>query len=176
MAIPPSFWPAHDTAWRLASDLIGVINAELTKPLASGITKLERHNQLQRRLADLGDLLGYVSQIEVETGHRRFARSGRFDVVWTPVDGGLPIIFEIDSCWRHESLLKLGRVGEEALKLWIYYGYRPMPLEPVDPGFRRLNILRIEPWRLGVKDGRRVNHLAPGPWPAPLYPTRASRS
>lgn len=82
----------------------------------------------------------------------------------------MPIVFEIDSCWRHESLLKLGRVGEDALKLWIYYGQRPRPLEPTEPGFRRLNILRIEPWRLGVRDGRRVVELAPGPWPELLFP------
>ncbi len=170
MPIPPSYWPAHDPAWQLADDLVAVINAELTKPLPGGISKLQRHNHLQKRLAELGGYLGYDSRIEVETGYRRFERSGRFDVVWTPRNEGLPIIFEIDSCWRHESLLKLGRVGEEANKLWIYYGQRPMPLEPTEPGFRRLNILRIEPWRLGVKDGRRVVPLAPGPWPEALYP------
>ena len=173
MAIPPSYWPAHDISWRLASDLIGIINAELTKDLPRGISKLERHDLLQRRLAHLGEYLGYSAAVEVATGYRRFVLSGRFDVVWTPHDGGLPIIFEIDSCWRHESLLKLGRVGEDALKLWIYYGYRPMPLEPTEPGFRRLNILRIEPWRLGVKDGRRVVALTPGPWPEALFPRRA---
>ena len=128
MATPPSFWPAPDAAWRLDSDLVAVINTELTKPLHSGISKLERHNLLQKRLADLGAHLGYNSQIEVETGHRKFKRSGRFDVVWTCRGEGLPIIFEIDSCWRQESLLKLGRVGEEALKLWVYYGQRPFPL------------------------------------------------
>jgi len=125
-------------------------------------------------LTELGDRLGYTAQIEVKTGHRRFERSGRFDVVWTPRDDGLPIIFEIDSCWRHESLLKLGRVSEQALKLWVYYGQRPMPLEPAEPGFRRLNILRIEPWRLGVKDGRRVVALSPGPWPEVLFPRHVS--
>lgn len=174
MATPPSFWPAPDTTWRLEPDLVGVINGELTKPLPSGISKLERHNLLQRRLSDLGAHLGNASRTEVKTGHRKFVQSGRFDVVWTPRGEGLPIIFEIDSCWRHESLLKLGRVGEEALKLWIYYGQRPFPLEPVEPGFRRLNILRIEPWRLGVQDGRRMVSLAPGPWPEALNPRRAS--
>ena len=174
MATPPSFWPAPDAAWRLDSDLVAVINTELTKPLHSGISKLERHNLLQKRLADLGAHLGYNSQIEVETGHRKFKRSGRFDVVWTCRGEGLPIIFEIDSCWRHESLLKLGRVGEEALKLWIYYGQRPFPQEPVEPGFRRLNILRIEPWRLGVQDGRRMVSQSPGRWTEALYPRQAS--
>lgn len=173
MATPPSFWPAPDSSWRIASDLVNVINGELTKPLPSGISKLERHNLLQRRLADLGAHLGHASRTEVETGHRKFKQSGRFDVVWTPGSGSLPIIFEIDSCWRHESLLKLGRVGEEALKLWIYYGQRPFPLEPVEPGLRRLNILRIEPWRLGVQDGHRAVSLAPGPWPEALHPRQA---
>ena len=174
MATPPSFWPAPDTPWQLASDLVAVINAELTKPVPRGISKLDRHNLLQRRLADLGGHLGYASKIEVQTGCRKLKRSGRFDVVWTPLGKGLPIIFEIDSCWRSESLLKLGRVDEDALKLWIYYGQRPFPLEPVEPGFRRLNILRIEPWRLGVKDGGRVVSLEPGRWSEALYPRRVT--
>ena len=110
----------------------------------------------------------------MQTGCRKLKRSGRFDVVWTPLGKGLPIIFEIDSCWRSESLLKLGRVREDAFKLWIYYGQRPFPLEPVEPGFRRLNILRIEPWRLGVKDGGRVVSLEPGRWSEALYPRRVT--
>ncbi|MFN3513796.1 MAG: hypothetical protein ACK41C_12165 [Phenylobacterium sp.] len=171
---PPTFWPAADAAWRLDRSLIAAIHRELTRPLPKRITKLQRHDLLQRRLSELGDRFGYDSKIEVATGYRRRRYSGRFDVMWSPREGGsLPIVFEVDSCWRHESLLKLGRVSEEALKLWVYYGMRSAPPEPIEPGFRRLNILRIEPWLLGMKDSQRLRHLEPGPWPEVLYPRRA---
>lgn len=175
MSKPPTFWPASETQWRLPEELVFGIDGALSAPLPVGISKLARHNRLQHRLAELGEQLGFQSKLEVPTGYRRWTHSGRFDVVWTPIvaECPMPIVFEIDSCWRHESLLKLGRVGEDAFKLWIYYGQRPRPLEPTEPGFRRLNILRIEPWRLGVRDGRRVVELAPGPWPEPLFPRLA---
>jgi len=170
---PPSFWPAPDADWRLSAELIAAIDAALTAPLPRRISKLERHDRLQARLHALGPSFGYGSRTEVNTGYRRFIHAGRFDVVWDQLNGqDRPIVFEIDSCWRHESLLKLGRVGPECLKLWIYYGQRPFPLDPGEPGFRRLNILRIQPWRLGVKDGRRVRPLGPGPWPDALHPRR----
>jgi len=173
---PPCFWPAYETDSQLELDFIRLIDDELTRPLPKDISKLDRHNTLQRRLADLGGRLGYDPKIEVPTGHRRFVYSGRFDVAWSRPNGERPIIFEIDSCWRHESLLKLGRIGEEAQKLWIYYGHRPRPLEPNEPGFRRLNILRIGPWRLGVQGGRRQQTVAPGEWPEHLYPRLAEHS
>ena len=173
---PPSFWPAPQLDYRLPSNLIATIDQTLATRLPRGISKLERHNILQQRLHTLGADLDFTSRIEVSTGYRRFEVTGRFDAVWTPHEtDARPIIFEIDSCWRHESLLKLGRVGEEALKLWIYYGQRPFPLEPTEPGFRRLNILRLEPWRLGIKQGRQVRASAPGLWPEPLYPQRGGR-
>ena len=73
-----------------------------------------------------------------------------------------------------DLLLKLGRVGEEAQKLWIYYGQRPRPPEPTEPGLRRLNILKIGPWRLGVKEGRRQQVISPGQWPEALFPRMAN--
>lgn len=173
-ASPPCFWPAYEAGWRLNADLVHLIDEELTRPLPDGISKLQRHNTLQRRLAELGSRLGYGSAIEVATGYRRYVQTGRFDVAWTRPGGQPPIIFEIDSRWRHESLLKLGRVGEEAQKLWIYYGQRPRPPEPTEPGFRRLNILRIGPWRLGVKEGRRQQVISPGQWPEALFPRMAN--
>lgn len=171
---PPSYWPAPDSAWSLCPNLVALIDKTLAAPLPPNISKLDRHNALQERLRLLGEELEFVPTIEVATGYRKFKASGRFDVVWEPKDGSAKIIFEIDSCWRHESLLKLGRVGADALKLWIYYGQRPFPNKPDEPGFRRLNILKIQPHRLGVKDGRRVVDLAPGSWPEALYPRRAS--
>jgi hypothetical protein len=169
-ASPPCFWPACDAGWRLDADLVHLIDEELTRPLPDGISKIHRHNMLQRRLAELGSRLGYGSAIEVATGYRRFVQTGRFDVAWTRPDGQPPIIFEIDSCWRRESLVKLGRVGKEAQKLWIYYGQRPWPPEPTEPGFRRLNMLRIGPSRRGVNDGRRRPVISPGRWPEALFP------
>ncbi|HXG71402.1 hypothetical protein [Caulobacter segnis] len=177
---PINYWPAVDADFQLPWPLVHLIDRSLAAPLMPGITKEARHYMLQTRLHALGVGLGYQSQIEVCTGHRRFIAQGRFDVVWThdPAknDGFLekPIIFEIDSRWKHESALKLGRVGEEALKLWVYYGNRPAPPEPAEPGFRRLNILRIQPWRLGVKEARSVRLSTPGAWPDPLYPQMAS--
>jgi hypothetical protein len=111
-----------------------LIDKTLAAPLPPNISKLDRHNALQERLRLLGEELEFVPAIEVATGYRKFKASGRFDVVWEPKDGSAKIIFEIDSCWRHESLLKLGRVGANALKLWIYYGQRPFPNKPDEPG------------------------------------------
>jgi len=176
---PINYWPAADAQFRLPKPLITMIDQVLTAPLMPGITKEARHAVLQLRLHALGVCLGYQSRMEVGTGYRRFIFQGRFDVVWTldPAnDAGFlekPIIFEVDSHWKHESALKLGRVGEEAFKLWIYYGTRPAPPEPVEPGFRRLNILSIQPWRLGIKEARTVRRRDPGAWPDPLYPTMA---
>ncbi len=176
---PINYWPAADAQFRLPKPLITLIDQALTAPLRPGITKAARHAALQIRLHELGFGLGYHSRMEVGTGHRRFKFEGRFDVVWTPDpanDGDFvekPIIFEVDRHWKHESALKLGRVGEEALKLWIYYGTRPAPPEPVEPGFRRLNILSIQPWRLGIKETHTVRRRVPGAWPDLLYPTMA---
>ncbi|MFB2351872.1 hypothetical protein, partial [Priestia megaterium] len=76
-----------------------LIDEELTRPLPKGISKLQRHNTLQRRLAELGRRLGDSSASEVATGYRRYVQTGRFDVAWTLPGGQPPIIFEIDSRW-----------------------------------------------------------------------------
>jgi len=111
---PPSFWPAPQLDYRLPSNLVVTIDETLTTRLPHRISKLERHNILQQRLHSLGADLGFTSRIEVSTGYRRCEATGRFDVVWDPYETGAPPgIFEIDSCWRHESLLTLGRDGEE---------------------------------------------------------------
>ena len=174
---PISLRPAPDAGWQLPTTLISQIHAEATAPLPRAISKLQRHNLIQARMLELGVRLGFDAQVEVATGHRKMSQTGRFDVAWTPIDvGAKRIVFEIDSCWRHESLLKLGRLSDNDLRLWIYYGRRPFPLEPVEPGFRKLNILRIDPEDLGVRfSSRRSVQLTPGDWPAMLYPGKADR-
>lgn len=175
MQAPISLWPAPDEDWRLPLALIRQIHARSILPLPAKVSKLQRHDILQARMLELGVELGFNAQAEVPTGHRKMVRTGRFDVTWTPsAPSAKRIVFEIDSCWRHESLLKLGRLSDGDLRLWIYYGQRPFPIEPTEPGFRKLNILRIDPTDLGIRSsGRRSMLLAPGEWPAMLYPRRA---
>lgn len=175
MHAPISLWPAPDEDWRLPSTLIGEIHSRSILPLPAKASKLQRHNILQARMLELGLELGFAIQAEAPTGHRKMVRTGRFDLVWTP-PGPAPrrIVFEIDSCWRQESLLKLGRLADSDLRLWVYYGQRPFPIEPTEPGFRKLNILRISAADLGIRSSaRRSMLLAPGEWPAMLYPRRA---
>jgi hypothetical protein len=175
MQKPISIWPAPDGDWRLPTTLIRQIHARSIMPLPRNVSKLQRHNIIQARMLELGLELGFKVQAETSTGHRKMVRTGRFDLTWTPmIAHAKRIVFELDSCWRHESLLKLGRLADSDLRLWIYYGQRPFPVEPTEPGFRKLNILRLDPADLGIRSsGRRSARLAPGEWPAMLYPRRA---
>lgn len=170
MKIPPTLWPAPDSEWRLPAHLIETIQEALTQPSPSDLSKLQRHYLAQERLAQLGRDLDYESKIEVSTGHRAIVLSGRFDNVWFASEERKTIVFEIDSCWRRESIVKLGRVPDSQLRLWIYYGNRFIPADPVEPGLRKLNILRIDPEHLGARGPRHAERLGPGTWPDALYP------
>lgn len=71
------------------------------------------------------------------------ARTGRFDLTWMPRDADAKrIVFEIDSCWRHESLLKLGRLADSDCAFGSITASAPSRLKPEEPGLRKLNILR----------------------------------
>lgn len=176
MKVPPTLWPAPDADWRLPADLIETIQQTITQPIPADHSKLQRHNLAQRRLAQLGRDLEYEARIEVGTGHRAMTHSGRFDAVWFAPEGQRTIVFEIDSCWRRESIVKLARVPDSQLRLWIYYGSRFIPDDPVEPGLRKLNILRIDPEHLGLLGPRHAERLSAGTWPEALYPRLADHS
>lgn len=176
MKIPPTLWPAPDAEWRLPADLIETIQQALTQPSPAHLSKFQRHQLAQKRLAQLGRDLDYQEQIEVSTGHRAMVCSGRFDNVWFAQEGRKTIVFEIDSRWKRESIVKLGRVPDSQLRLWIYYGNKFIPTDPVDPGLRKLNILRIDPEHLGLPGPRHAERLGTGVWPDALYPRSADHS
>ena len=176
MKVPPTLWPAPDGDWRLPADLIETIQHSLTQPAPADLSKQQRHDLAQQRLAQLGRDLGYEAKIEVCTGHRVMTGQGRFDVVWFGQQGQKTIVFEIDSCWRWKSMVKLGRVPDDRLRLWVYYGNKTVPADPVDPGLCKLNILRIDPEHLGLPGLRRGGRLSAGAWPEALYPRRADHS
>ena len=170
MKFPPTLWPAPDADWQLPAELIETIHQTLTQPSPTDLSKLQRHDLARNRLALLGLDLGYESKIEVSTGHRAMVLSGRFDNVWFAPEERKTVVFEIDSCWRRESIAKLGRVPDSQLRLWICYGNRFIPADPVDPGLRKLNILRIDPEHMGAPGPRHAERLGPGAWPDALYP------
>lgn len=176
MKVPPTLWPAPDADWRLPADLIETIQQTITQPMPTDLSMLDRHNLAQKRLAQLGCDLGYDAKIEVYTGHRAMVRQGRFDAVWFAPETQKSIVFEIDSCWKRESIVKLGRVPDSQLRLWIYYGSRFIPNDPVHPGLRKLNILRIDPEQLGLPGPRHAERLSSGTWPEALYPRFADHS
>ncbi|MDP3635159.1 hypothetical protein [Phenylobacterium sp.] len=176
MKVPPTLWPAPDADWRLPSELIETIQKILTQPAPKDLSTQQRHDLAQKRLAQLGRDLGYEARIEVPTGHRAMVYQGRFDVVWFAPETQKSIVFEIDRRWKRESIVKLGRLPDSQLRLWIYYGNRFIPDDPVDPGLRKLNILRIDPEHLGLPGPRKAERLSAGHWPEALYPTRADHS
>jgi hypothetical protein len=176
MKIPPTLWPAPDAEWRLPADLIETIHQTLTQPSPADLSKFQRHQLAQKRLAQLGRDLDYEEKTEVSTGHRAMISPGRFDNVWFAPEGRKTIVFEIDSRWKRESIVKLGRVPDSQLRLWIYYGNMSIPADPVDPGLRRLNILRIDPEHLGLPGPRHAELLGTGVWPEALYPGFADHS
>ncbi len=170
MQVTPRLWPAPDADWRLPADLIETIQQTLIQPAPTDLSKQQRHDLAQKRMAQLGCDLGYEARIEVGTGYRAKIREGRFDVVWFAPEMQKSIVFEIDSCWRRESIVKLGRVRDSELRLWIYYGNRSIPDDPVAPGLRKLNILRIHPEHLGLRRPRLLDRRGPGCWPEELTP------
>jgi len=176
MKVPPTLWPAPDADWRLPADLIETIQQTIIQPAPAELSKQQRHDLAQRRLTQLGRDLGYEAKIEVRTGHRAMTHSGRFDAVWFAPEGRQTIVFEIDSSWKRESIVKLGRVPDNQLRLWIYYGNRFIPADPVEPGLRKLNILRIDREHIGLPGPRHAERLSPGTWPEALYPRRADHS
>lgn len=176
MKVPPTFWPAPEPDWQLPAKLIETIQQVLIQPAATHLSKQQRHDLAQKRLAQLGRDLGYEAKIEVQTGHRAMIYQGRFDAVWFGTEAKETIVFEIDSSWKRESIVKLGRVPDDRLRLWIYYGNRFIPDEPVDQGLRKLNILRICPEQLGLPGPRKAERLSAGRWPEALYPKYADHS
>lgn len=176
MKVPPTLWPAPDADWRLPADLVQTIQQIIVQPMPADLSKQQRHDLAQRRLAQLGRDLGYEARIEVCTGYRAMIYQGRFDVVWFSPDARKTIVFEIDSCWKRESIVKLGRLPDDRLRLWIYYGNRFIPADPVDPGLRKLNILRIDPEHIGLPGPRKAERLSAGAWPEALYPRYADHS
>ena len=176
MKVPPTLWPAPDADWRLPADLIEMIQRAITLPMPTDLSKLQRHDLVQRRLAQLGRDRGHDARIEVGTGFRARVQQGRFDVVWFAPMSQKSIVFEIDSQWRCKSIAKLGRVPDSQLRLWIYYGSKTIPADPGEPGLRKLNILRIDPALLGLPSPQRIGRLEAGVWPEALYPRRADHS
>lgn len=173
MEVSPTLWPAPDAAWRLSDDLIGIIQQTVTKPLPADISKLQRHNLIQKRVAHLGTRLGYDAKIEVGAGYIARRGEGLFDVVWSHPQAQRTIVMEIDSSWRQRSLEKLGRALSGPKRLWIYYGSRAMPEAPPQPELRKINILQVAPELLGVRHQKRRVKVEASCWPEALYPAQA---
>ncbi|WP_419320592.1 hypothetical protein ACN2C7_06495 [Caulobacter sp. ErkDOM-E] len=173
MEVFPTLWPAPDADWRLSGELIAIIQQTVTEPLPGDISKLQRHNLVQKRVAHLGTRLGYDARIEVGAGYIARNGEGLFDVVWSHPQDQRSIAMEIDSSWRQRSLVKLGRAPAGHRRLWIYYGSRAMPEAPSEPGLRRINILQIAPELLGVRHQKRRVKVEASYWPGSLYPAQA---
>lgn len=173
MEVSPTLWPAPDAAWRLSGELIGIIQQTVTAPLPDDLSKLQRHNLIQKRVAHLGTRLGYDAKIEVGAGYIDRKGEGLLDVVWSHPQDRRTIAMEIDSSWRQRSLVKLGRAPDGHRRLWIYYGSRAMPEAPTEPGLRRINILQIDPGLLGIRQQKRRVKVEPSCWPPALYPAQA---
>jgi hypothetical protein len=152
-----SFWSPPPGDWRLPSELVDRIHAEIFRPLAAEDHGQFFHNILQRRISALGTLLSYEARLEFPTPYLDQNRSGRVDVVWNARDGGRSIAFEIDSWWRKKSLKKLVHMSTTHQPVLIYYGSAMVPTSPPDSEVRRIHVLRADPNRIGgyAKTGRR---------------------
>jgi hypothetical protein len=89
-----------------------------------GITKVELHQFLQKKIAALGNEFFLVPEKEfVLPNFRGDKHNGYIDVVWAI--GSIPIVaIEIDSALREKSVRKLLASNANFL-FWVYYGNRP---------------------------------------------------
>lgn len=144
-----STWPPPSEGdWRLPSDLVEMIYAEILAPLSDSADPRLFHNELQRRLKRLGESLGYKAKLEYPTPYIDKNRSGRVDVVWDGLGLRRSIAIEIDRTWKQNSISKLLYMSETHQPVWIFLGARAVPFVAEGDLMRRVHLLRIDPAKI----------------------------
>lgn len=132
----------------LSHTTINLMFAEIYRHVPETTTRVQYHLELQRRLKELGERLGYRARLEQPTPRIVNGRSGRLDVVWDAPAGGRSIAFEIDRSWRRRSIIKLLYMAKTHQPVWIFLGRRPMPFAPEEYDLGQIALLRADPDRL----------------------------